>query len=516
MSDNIDVGLQALFDTEPEFDKQVPRKAMASLDPKDSLGGGGFGRAKVNDYGGYTPEATPEPNPSKTSTETEPEITVTRVDDDDDDIVDHDPEMIQRAQALQRVSSTKNKKKILNLPSDWSSASISTPEGKEQALAAYQATILLIHPKLYRKTSDHEFLKVNGAALSYGVPMEYLDLISNWDGQGPLPRPAGSGFPTPNGTILKILYEATDYMQPLWLDPSNLTVLQALSKLNERIQAQNEKDGNTRDNCIIDCGTIGSAYLNGKPIRDALLHDLNNLSLMMQWKEWQDKMNSFTNERKYPNWTPPTPTKDELNNVNEAAAQAEAQISAQAAAAAAQAEAQRLAEEAAARKAGQTLNAGGSSDTQYPWNTLVTTDGRRVIAGRQHTKLGEDQGRSTLIVASKLGPDPIYDLISGTSIKAEEEIRFFAMLGIKRLAERRSNGEKAKTWTWRDKPNFIKFLWCTKGRRIMATFGKGTKAADTLCCIEMASGIEICTRSDFGDILGKGRADKEITVYCER
>jgi hypothetical protein len=67
------------------------------------------------------------------------------------------------------------------------------------------------------------------------------------------------------------------------------------------------------------------------------------------------------------------------------------------------------------------------------------------MAGRQHTRRGESQGKSTLIMASDLSDDSIYDTTISSNISTLKVEEFFKLDGIKLLAEKDKIGRDAQT-----------------------------------------------------------------------
>ena len=76
----------------------------------------------------------------------------------------------------------------------------------------------------------------------------------------------------------------------------------------------------------------------------------------------------------------------------------------------------------------------------YPWKTLDTTDGRRIIVDRQYTRRGESQDKSTLIIISDLSDNPIYEMIISSNIGTLEVEEFFKLDSIKLLIEKDEMG----------------------------------------------------------------------------
>jgi hypothetical protein len=153
----------------------------------------------------------------------------------------------------------------------------------------------------------------------------------------------------------------------------------------------------------------------------------------------------------------------------------------------------------------------------YPWKTLDTTDGRRIIAGRQHTRRGESQDKSTLIVASDLSDDPIYETTTSSNVGALEVEEFFKLDGIKLLAEKDEMGRDVQTWTWRDEDDFEEFLWCTRGTIDTHMFGKGSRAPATYCGVRFKKrGMNILTKTNLENVVKKKKAKSLIEEYCKR
>lgn len=84
------------------------------------------------------------------------------------------------------------------------------------------------------------------------------------------------------------------------------------------------------------------------------------------------------------------------------------------------------------------------------------------------------------------------------------------------LAEKRENGKKVKTWTWRDKPHFKRVLWVTVGSIGMAEFGKGSKSAWSKALVDWNWGMDILTKTELGDAIEAEPALNYINAYCDR
>ena len=329
--------------------------------------------------------------------------------------------------------------------------------------------------------------------------------LEDWDGKEELPLATIVGNseanqnstenpdkPTnPNDAIQQIYKKAALYLNKLIQDPDDDFTFAKLRSMNGSIERQNEKDGVIPvEQWTIDARGLGAQFNKAKPFYDRLLNNEHDEDAKQELEKIRAEM-----AKSYPDvFSVSIPTPENKAEQKTAADKA-------------------AADKAAADKAAAAAR---NSAKEYPWKTLDTPDGRRIMAGRQHSKLGNIQDRSTLIVATDLSDDPIYDMTPGSNVGTLEVEEYFKLDGIKRLAEKRENGEDVKTWTWRDKKDFVDFLWCTRGKIDTSTFGKGGRAPGTQCCVRMTYGLELMTRSNLGDVIGKKSADNHIKAYCER
>jgi hypothetical protein len=336
--------------------------------------------------------------------------------------------------------------------------------------------------------------------------------LEDWDGKEELPlatmvKDSGANpkeLTKPNDTIQQIYKEAAQYLNKLLIDPVDEPTLGRLRAMNDKIKTQNGKDGvSPVEQWTIDVGGLGAQFNKAKPFYDRLLEDEHDGDAKQELEKIRTEM-----AKSYPDaFSVQIPTPE---------IRAEQKAAADKAAADKEAADKEAADKAAADKAAADKAAADKEAKEYPWKTLDTPDGRRIMAGRQHSKLGKVQDKSTLIVATDLSDDPIYDMTAGSNVGTLEVEEFFKLDGIKLLADKRENGEDVKTWTWRDKEDFVEFLWCTRGTRDTTTFGKGSKAPDTYCGVRMKKGIEVLTRSNLVRVIGKKSTDSRIKAYCER
>jgi len=140
-----------------------------------------------------------------------------------------------------------------------------------------------------------------------------------------------------------------------------------------------------------------------------------------------------------------------------------------------------------------------------PWVTLDLEDGRIIIAGRQHTRLGVKTGTSDVIVLD----GRIHKIIPGTAVGEAAISRFFSTPGIKLMSERNPDGSKIKNWSARDRVDYGGMLWCAQSEPT----GR-TKAVETQCAVLMKSEVELMTRTDHKAVASSKRGDKTIEAYC--
>ncbi|KAH8799654.1 hypothetical protein F5884DRAFT_868572 [Xylogone sp. PMI_703] len=355
-------------------------------------------------------------------------------------------------------------------------------------------------------------------------------------------------IPWPTKFVQDIYNEATPHLGKLMFNPTDLDALSKLKALNDKIKERNEEDDIEPDQWIIDSAFFASSFEMARPIYEGLLKRPQGQPIDEEAKGKLEEINTQiqakTTKHHYPkNWTMNPPTEEAIENfrrLKEETDKAEAQkrlkrrekrIADKAAAekaaaekaAAEKAAAEKVAaEKAAAEKAAAEKAAADAAaknapgKIQYPWKTLPLPDGREIIAGRQHTRFGKLDGKSTLVVASDQGDDPTFVVTTGGAVGALEVEEYFNLSGIKLLAEKKSNGDKAKTWTWRDKEDFVDLVWVAVGDRKLSRFGKNPRAGECQCCVKMKSGLELCTRSDLASVISKMSADNRIKKYCER
>jgi hypothetical protein len=348
--------------------------------------------------------------------------------------------------------------------------------------------------------------------------------LEDWDGKEELPLPTmikdseganPNDSTEPNDTIQQIYNEVAQDLNKLIVDPVDQFTLSKLHAMNEKIKTQNGKDGvSPAEQWTVDIGHLGSYFNEAKPFYDRLLKDEHDEEAKQALENIRAKMaKSYPDSFFVPIPTPEIRAKaaaEAKKNEEEAKNKADDEAKKKAAE-----EAKNKADEEAKKKAAE--EAKKMAANEYPWKTLDTTDGRRIMAGRQHTRRGESQDKSTLIVASDLSDDPIYETTTGSNVGALEVEEFFNLDGIKLLAEKDEMGRDTQTWTWRDEDDFEEFLWCTKGTRNMHTFGKGSKAPATYCGVRFKKrGINVLTKTNLENVIKKKKAKNFIEEYCRR
>jgi hypothetical protein len=323
-------------------------------------------------------------------------------------------------------------------------------------------------------------------------------------------NPSGPGDQTkqPNDAIKEIYKLVQPFLGLLFKDDADLKGLAALGSMNEKIKTQNQKDGvSPVDRFTIEIQDLTRRFSEAKPLYTRFLE--NELD-----KEAEEGLKNMRVDmaKSYPEmfiFNIPTP-----QNRQEEKESAERE-----------AEAKRREEEAkkeeAKRKAEEEAKRGIITSTppgkiKYPWTTHALPDGRVIIAGRQHSTRGKIGKESTLIVASDDGEDPTFIITTGTAIGLEEAGVYFGLPHIKLLAEKRSDGGKAKIWSWRDKERFGRLLWVAVGTKKNHTFGKGSTSAHAQCCALWDNEIDLCTRSEMNDAIEERFAKPWIQAYCER
>jgi hypothetical protein len=382
------------------------------------------------------------------------------------------------------------------------------------------------------------------AAKNLGLEQKYIEEVEFWNGTDEFPevefddeppktkkrsregmkkkskveqKPTGQANPEdePNDAIQNFYKLTEPFLEGLLMDDADLKGLAALASMNEKIKVQNQKDGvSPVDQWTINTLDLLKHYSAAKPfyIRyldnehdEEALHQLQNARAEMAGSLYPDTFlypiipNSLTRKAEA--------EKEKAEKEKAEKEKAEKEKTANA-------NKQKGGKGKVEVKGAYTSEAPGM--IEYPWTTHVLPDGRVIIAGRRHMRRGKVGNSSTLLVASDEGEDPTFNEVSGASIGAEEVDIYFNLPNIKLLAEKRENGEKARTWTWRDKDHFVRLLWVSVGSIKMAEFGKGSKSGQTKCCVEMDNGIDICARNDLKQAIEGAPADGHINAYCKR
>jgi hypothetical protein len=247
----------------------------------------------------------------------------------------------------------------------------------------------------------------------------------------------------PNNAIQQIYNKVAQDLNKLIVNPIDGSTLNKLHIMNERIKTQNGKDGvSPAKQSTIDIRHLGSYFNEAKPFYDRLLKDEHDKEAKQALEKIRAKMaNSYPDSFFVPIPTPEIRAKAaaEAKKKEEEDAKKQANPDANKI----EEEAKKKAEEEAKKKAAE--EAKKMAANEYPWKTLDTTDGRRIMAGRRHTRRGELQDKSTLIVASDLSDDPIYETTTSSNVGALEVEEFFNLDSIKLLAKKNKMGRDTQT-----------------------------------------------------------------------
>jgi hypothetical protein len=349
---------------------------------------------------------------------------------------------------------------------------------------------------------------------------------SNLGGQSSNPKGQASNpedqSKQPNNAIQEIYKLVEPFLELLFKDDADLNGLAALGAMNEKIKAQNQKDGvNPVDRFTIEISDLTRRFSEAKPLYIRFLeNELDKEAEMGLINMRADMAKSYPATFIFKIPTPQSrqevKQKEEEKRREEEAKNKEEKRKKEEA----KKEEEKRKEEEAKRRAEEQAKGGITSTApgklKYPWTTHVLPDNRVIIAGRQHSIRGKIGKESTLIVASDQGEDPTFILTTGSAIGLEEAAVYFGLPNIKRLAEKKSDGGKAKTWTWRDKERFQRLLWVAVGTKKNHTFGKGSTSAHAQCCSLWDGEIDLCTRSEMNDAIEERYAKLWIIAYCER
>ncbi|KAF8856253.1 hypothetical protein BDZ45DRAFT_745565 [Acephala macrosclerotiorum] len=492
-------------------------------------------------------------------------------DDDDEDDDYHPPEdrevTKEQREAVQHVMSCKETKQNRKMLRIEPTASYVTPqEEAKEILKNFLMMGMLTHDKFNSDPQAEEaFRRVLKAARILKVAPDHIREINNWDGETEFPglldeepmeedqEPQPTDKP-PTQFVQKIYDEATQHLQKLWAGEQVGLATKALFDLNDQIKQQNKRDNIPEDQWTINIPWFDSNFDIARPYYLRLLNRPEGQSVdeeaRSRFNEIAVKMRDENKQRWYrKDWEISLPTEGEIKQAQQAKADADAAAAATAKAteeAAAKAKADedaaataKAAEEAAAKakadedaatvakaaaeaaakaKADANAAAAAAGKIQYPWTTHILPDGREIVAGRQHSRRGKLDGKSTLVIASDQSRDPLVVVKAGVEVNVDEsEVeKYFNMPGIHLLAEKKKDGSKEKTWTWMDDDDDFELVWVAVGERKTATFGKNSKAAEGQCCIWLKKKLYLCTRSDLTNIRKAKRADRCIEEYCKR
>ncbi|KAI9767646.1 MAG: hypothetical protein M1840_005517 [Geoglossum simile] len=155
-----------------------------------------------------------------------------------------------------------------------------------------------------------------------------------------------------------------------------------------------------------------------------------------------------------------------------------------------------------------------SADIEYPWTTGFTAEGDIIIANRPKTRLGKTFGH-TCVVETQGERGPLYEFKSGAEIGRLELEEYLSEDGIKTLAEKDKNGNR-KVWSYKNKDDFVDVLWFAIAPLHTATEGRGRKDLETLGCVRFRYGLDLLSRSDLVNVIGKKSTKTRIQRYCSK
>ncbi|KAI9772436.1 MAG: hypothetical protein M1840_000639 [Geoglossum simile] len=150
---------------------------------------------------------------------------------------------------------------------------------------------------------------------------------------------------------------------------------------------------------------------------------------------------------------------------------------------------------------------------KYPWATGVTAEGEPIIAHRLKTSLGRAIG-FTCVVETQGPKGLVYKFKPGAEIGRIELNRYLELTGIKILAEKDEDGKRLKVWTYKDFEYFEDILWFAIAPLHTATAGMRRKDPETLACVKFRYGLELLSRSELLNVIGKKSTEAHIEKYC--
>ncbi|KAH9203167.1 hypothetical protein DL95DRAFT_506689 [Leptodontidium sp. 2 PMI_412] len=497
------------------------------------------GRA-VTQHGLQSPEPSLGPDPKRNAADAQRTATTTGTSQNgaaEEVILEEDetPPSEEQKEAVERVMDVSGKNPRVALGVKKSTDYGSPEEDQTEILKAWRKTGMLTHSRYNSHPQARTaFKRILTVGKHFKISEADRKKLEDWDGKEELPlativkdsgaNPNGTANqnePTkPNDTIQQIYKEAAQYLNKLLIDPVDEPTLGRLRAMNDKIKTQNEKDGvSPAEQWTIDVGGLGAQFNKAKPFYDRLLKDEHDEEAKRELENISAEM-----AKSYPDiFFVPIPTPEERDRAKAERERVERERVERERVERERVDGERVERERVERERVERERAeeeakrkGETGKIKYPWTTHILPDGREIIAGRQHSRRGKIGSQSTLVVASDQGEDPTFVITTGAAIGARETDVYFGLSGIKLLAEKRSNGEKAKTWTWRDEDHFVALRWVAVATINMHTFGKGSRSAVSQCCVEMDYGLDICTKSDLTQAIKEKPAHDQINAYCER
>ncbi|KXJ84825.1 hypothetical protein Micbo1qcDRAFT_169925 [Microdochium bolleyi] len=159
--------------------------------------------------------------------------------------------------------------------------------------------------------------------------------------------------------------------------------------------------------------------------------------------------------------------------------------------------------EQTAEEASLFVESDDSAETEtieYPWATLETADGSRILGVRPRGKVGLQVCVETMKdgrVVRRLMP----------ASQVPEVTQYIKKDGYKNLAEGQS------TWTYKQRGDFEELLWVTDPAHPRSE--KRDPPAD--CCVRFrGQGLQILTRTSLFKVLGEKKARAEMESVCAR
>lgn len=278
----------------------------------------------------------------------------------------------------------------------------------------------------------------------------------------------------PIARVLQVYQKATPIMKSLFQDPTNEELQQQLYKLNEMIGSDNRNEQLPEDTWKIRIGFFAPHY---KIIRDYYNRLKKNPADT-------DANHAFVTEEKLihdmiekhhfpPEWS--------ISRMQQKS----------------------IVADKTAEETSLFVESDDSAETKtidYPWPTLETADGSRILGVRSRGKVG----LQVCVETSKDGR-VVRRLVPESAV--HEVQQYIEINGYKNLAEGQS------TWTSRQRGDFEELLWVTDPAPPRS--GKRDPPAD--CCVRFREqGLQILTRTSLFKVLGEKRAKAEMESVCVR